>query len=100
MAGIALILMIAVATYATRVAGFALGQRTLPPVLEQFLLYVPIAVLAALVAPNLGTGSAELWPRLLGALATTITMLRVRQLWAGLVLGMVAYWIARSLLQM
>ncbi len=98
MRDLALILVVALATYATRLMGFALGGRDLPPALHRFLTYVPVAVFAALITPDLGLGTGELGPRLVGMLAAGAVVLRLRRLWAGLVAGMAAYWLARLLL--
>ena len=98
MSKLALVLAVALATYGTRVAGLALRERRIPPAMERFLAYVPMAVFAALITPSLGVGTGEVAPRLLGAGAAALAMLRVRQLWVGLVAGMAAYWLARLLL--
>ena len=90
------ILAVAAVTYATRLAGFALGRRPVPPAVEWFLAFVPIAAFAALVAPGLAVGG-ELAPRLLAATAAAIAVLRSGKLWAGLAAGMAAYWVARAL---
>lgn len=91
-----LILAVAAVTYATRLAGFALGRRGVPPAVERFLAFVPVAAFAALVAPGLGA-NGEMVPRLLAAAATTIVVLRVGTLWAGLGIGMAVYWATRWL---
>jgi branched-subunit amino acid transport protein len=95
---LALILAVAATTYLTRVAGFALSGRAVPLVLDRFLVYVPVAVFAALITPDLGLGTPQMAPRLLGAAAAAFVVLRTRQLWAGLALGMAAYWLARAAL--
>lgn len=92
------ILVVAAVTYATRLAGFALGRRAVPPAVERFLAFVPVAAFAALVAPGLTVGGGELAPRLLAATAAAIAVLRSRKLWLGLATGMAAYWAARALL--
>jgi branched-subunit amino acid transport protein len=85
-------------TYATRLTGLLLGRRTVPDLAARFLDYVPVAVFAALITPDLGVGSGQLLPRVLGVIAAALIVLRVRQLWAGLAAGMAVYWIARALL--
>jgi len=90
-----LIVAVAVVTYATRVVGFTLVSRTLPPRFDRFLRYVPVAVFAALVAPGVGIGGAALAPRLVGAAAAVVAMRRTGQLWAGLAAGMGGYWLVR-----
>ena len=87
-----------IVTYATRLSGFVLGGRQIPRALDIFLNYVPAAVFAALITPSLGFGTRDLTPRLIGVIAATVVVLRVRQLWAGLGTGMLAYWLARALL--
>lgn len=97
MANFGLILAAALATYATRLLGFGLGGREIPPALGRFLAYVPIAVFAALIAPDLGFGNAELAARGFGAVAAAIAAWRTRQLWAGVAMGMAVFWLARGL---
>ena len=53
---------------------------------------------AALITPNAGVGTRQLAPRLIGLVAAALVVLRVRGLWAGLVAGMAAYWLARAAL--
>jgi uncharacterized membrane protein len=93
----ALILAVALATYTTRIAGFFLGDRALPPRVHRYLAYVPIAVFAALIAPDAGLGTPQMVPRLVGLAAAALVVLRWNQLWAGLGAGMIAYWIVRFL---
>ena len=93
---IGVILAVAAVTYATRLAGFALGRSAVPPAVERFLAYVPVAAFAALVVPGLAAGG-ELAPRLLAATAAAVSVLRSGKLWAGLAAGMAAYWAVRAL---
>ncbi len=93
-----LILAVALVTYATRLGGFRLGQRDLPPFIVRFLAYVPVAVFAALIAPDLGLGGPQLLPRLAGLALATVAILRSRQLWAGLIAGMAGFWLAQAAL--
>ncbi len=97
MANLGIIVAAALATYATRLAGFGLGGREVPPVLGRFLAYVPVAVFAALIAPDLGLGGADWAARGLGVAVASVAVWRTRQLWAGLALGMVVYWVARGM---
>jgi branched-subunit amino acid transport protein len=99
-----LVLGVAVVTYGTRVAGFSLGrltgggQRALPPAFDRFLTYVPIAAFSALIVPDLADGPGALGARLLGVLAAALAVWRLEKLWAGLLLGMAAFWAAQLLL--
>jgi branched-subunit amino acid transport protein len=97
MANLAGIVAAALATYGTRLAGFGLSQRAVPPALNRFLAYVPVAVFAALLAPDLGLASGQ-WPaRLLGVAAASVAVWKTRQLWAGLAAGMAVYWMVRGI---
>jgi len=92
-----LIAAVAVVTYATRIAGFALAERELPPTMGRFLSYVPVAAFAALAAPGVAAGG-EVGPRLLAVAAAAVVVLWLERMWAGLAAGMGAYWLARLLL--
>ncbi len=97
MGNIGIILAAAVVTYGTRIAGFTLAQRQLPAIFERLLTYVPVAVFAALIAPDLGLGTIEAPARLLGIAAAALAVWRIKQLWAGLVAGMLIFWLVRAL---
>ena len=84
-------------TYATRYLGLA-GIRQPPASLRVFLDYVPIAVFAALVAPDLATGGNDVAPRLLGAGVAALVVARFGTLWACIITGMTVYWLTRWLL--
>ena len=91
-----IILASALVTYGTRYAGFALDQGSFTPGFGRFLAYIPIAVFAALIAPDLGIGTTELPARLLGITVASLAVWLTRQLWAGLAVGMVVFWLARG----
>jgi branched-subunit amino acid transport protein len=93
-----LIVAAAILTYATRIAGLSFGDRAVPPVIVRFLSYVPIAAFAALAVPGLGGTDDELVPRLAAAIVTVLVMLRTRQLWACLIVGMAVFWLTRAVL--
>lgn len=108
--GLALILAVALVTYATRLAGLLLagrlegrGRRTATrgtgglrgqtwAALDGLIGYVPVAAFAALIAPDLGLGTPEMLPRLFGATFAAVVTLWAGRLWAGLGVGMAAYW--------
>lgn len=94
----AVILAAGAITYGTRLTGLLLGRHAVPDLLSRFLAYVPVAVFAALITPDLGVGTGELLPRIAGVVVAGIVVLRARQLWAGLAAGMVGYWLVRLLL--
>lgn len=93
-----LIVVIAVVTYGTRLAGFVLGGSTVPPLVARLLPFVPVAAFAALLAPGVTAPTGEMWPRLLGAAVTALVVRRWAKLWAGLLAGMLVYRGARALL--
>lgn len=89
---VVIVLSVAVVTYLTRIAGFRLGDRRLPPFVDRFLAYVPAASFAALIAPGVAGGAGEFPARLVGAVAAALVMLRFGALWTGLLGGMAAFW--------
>ena len=89
-----LILALAAVTYGTRIAGFTVDRRRIPPQLDRALTYVPIAAFAALIVPGLSDDGGSLaLPRLAAALAAAAAVLLTRQLWASLLAGMVVLWV-------
>lgn len=88
--GMALILACAAVTYLTRIAGFALGGRPVPPLFERFLRMVPVAAFAALTAPDLLAGAAPPL-RVVAAVACGALIVTTRRLWLGLLGGMAVY---------
>jgi len=89
------VVALALATYATRIAGFAVRDRALPPALDRFLANVPVAVFAALVVAGLGVGTAEAPPRLLAVGVAAAVAARGGPLWGTLAVGLAAFWAAR-----
>lgn len=93
------ILTVAVLTYGTRLAGFAIGgpagsaTRALPPAADRFLAAVPLAAFAALIVPGIAEGPGTLPARVLAAVACAALMTRVSQLWISLGVGMLVYWL-------
>jgi branched-subunit amino acid transport protein len=91
-----LVAVIAALTYPTRYAGFALGRfggQSMPPALERFLNYVPIAAFAALVAPGVADGPGALTSRVVAIGVAAVVAIRFKRLWAALILGMVGFWV-------
>lgn len=93
-----LILAVAIASYATRIAGFTLNRKAIPRRLDRMLTYVPIAAFAALIVPSLsGEDSGLDAIRIAAAALAAVAVLLTRQLWAALLAGMVIYWVLGSL---
>lgn len=91
-----LIAVIAVLTYLTRISGFLIGGRPIPPMLDRFLGYVPVAVFAALVVPNVAPTSEHVVARVVAVVLAGLVAFRVRQLWASIGAGMVFFWVMRA----
>jgi uncharacterized membrane protein len=88
------ILLMAVATYALRAGGYWLmGRVTLSPRLEAGLVYLPGAVLTALVVP--ATIEAGL-PGVLALGAVAVVMRRWGNLFLALVAGVAVVWLVRQ----
>lgn len=87
------ILGMALVTFAVKAAGLLLANR-LPRhgFAAAWLKHIPGAVLAALVAPALVTGSAA---ELIAAAATTAVYLVSRNLFAAMAMGVLAVYLAR-----
>ena len=88
-----IIISVAVLTYLTRIAGFRLGDRQLPATFDRFLAYVPVAAFAALAIPGVAEGAGTFPARLIGAILAALVVLRIGHLWAGLLAGMVGFWV-------
>ena len=95
MSMVVMILVMALVTYLSRFAGLALGSLRVPPFWQRFLHFVPIAVFAALVVPDL-PGTRGEWPiRLIAAGLAGIATWRFKALWVGILVGMLAFWALR-----
>jgi branched-subunit amino acid transport protein len=90
---LSIILSVAALTYLTRIAGFRLGDRHLPPAFDRFLAYVPIAAFAALALPGVAEGAGAFPARLAGAALAALAVIRFGHLWTGLLAGMVGFWV-------
>lgn len=92
------------ATFATRLSFIALfAQTELPHWLRRALYYVPPAVLAAIITPQLLSGApgqnmALDAPRIIAALLALVVAYRTRSTLLTIVLGMAALWGMRALL--
>ena len=87
----------ALVTYLTRYAMIAVLGHQVPPLVQRWLRHVPVALLAALIAPAVlaPQGSLEigmpLWITLLG----TIVAWRTRSVFWTVAAGMAAFWVVR-----
>ena len=90
-----LILALAVASYATRIAGFTFDRDSIPRQLHRALAYVPVAAFTALVVPGLrASEEGSLDPiRIAAAILAALVVLLTRQLWAALLAGMAVFWL-------
>lgn len=95
----AVILGMALVTYATRALAIFLLSRRLPPALERFLGHIPAAVFAALLAPPLLAPEGLLSPGLPAAAAIPAAAVawRTRQVFPTILAGLGSYWLLRWL---
>jgi branched-subunit amino acid transport protein len=68
----------------------------LPPFWLRFVRFVPIAVFAALITPNLEGTRGEGLERFVAAALCGVLAWRTKQLWIGLFAGMLAFWGLRT----
>lgn len=91
------LVLMALVTYGPRLAGFALSGRSVSSFWRRFLNFVPVAVFAALITPALPGDSGEVEVRLVSAIIASFVIWYRRSLWLGIVVGMSAFWLLRSL---
>lgn len=89
------IMAAAAVTYLTRIAGFGLVGRQIPPAVDRFLFMIPVAAFAALTVPDLLTGTAPPL-RVVAALAAAGLTLTTRKVWLGILAGMVVFFALRA----
>ena len=88
-------------TFATRLSFIALLERIkLPPTFQRALRFVPIAVLSAIIAPELGyynnvLALAPTNPRLLAGIVATLVAFWTKNVFWTLLAGMAVFWILR-----
>lgn len=88
--------MVAV-TFGSRLAGL-LVTKPLPPFWVRFMRFVPVAVFAALVTPNLEGARGEGLERVAAAVICGALAWRTKQLWIGLFAGMLVFWALRAVI--
>ena len=91
------ILALAAVTFATRLSFMGLfAHVVLPRLLQRALAYVPPAILAAIIAPQVFPVVQELptleWPRLVAALVAFAVAFRTRSTVATVCIGMLVLW--------
>lgn len=97
MSTLAIIAGMALVTFLTRYTMVALLGREIPPLLRGWLRYVPVAVLAALIAPaaiapqGRPTAGVSLWASLAGA----IVAWRTRSVVWTIAAGLLVFWLLR-----
>ena len=84
-------------TYFTRYAMLAAMDRELPTAVRRWLVYVPAAVLAALVAPAglAPAGRIEFGPSTVAMIAGAFVAWRTRSVFWTIAGGLAAYWLCR-----
>lgn len=92
-----IVLALAAATFVTRLSFIGLlAHVELPRLLQRALSYVPPAILAAIVAPQVFPVVRDLptfdWPRLIAALVAFAVAFRTRSTLATVCIGMLVLW--------
>lgn len=98
MENMGVVLAVAGATYLTRIAGFSIGRRPIPPLLDRFLAYVPVAAFAALIVSGVDPAGPDLLPRVIAVILAGIAVLKWKALWSALAAGMASFWLLAFLL--
>ena len=89
-----IILLVAVGLIVLRISGFYLGRATFSPGWTRFMRYTPYGALTALVISGLTRQTTGSWPVYLVAMLAAIAAVRyTRQMWAGVLVGMGAFWV-------
>jgi len=98
------VLVIGAATFLMRLSFIGLaGRYRLPPLVERALRYVPVAVLTALIVPDLlahgggldlGLSNARLW----AGVAAIVVAWRTRNVVATVAVGMGALWLLAAVM--
>ncbi len=89
----------AAVTYLTRYSMIAMLGRELPPPVQRWLRYVPVAVLTALITPAALSpgGRLEFGPHTWAVAVGAIVAWRTRSVWMTIVGGMVTFWIFQAI---
>ncbi len=89
----------ALATYFTRYAMIALLGQEMPSLLRRWLRYVPVAVLAALIAPAAlaPQGRLEIGLHAWAVLAGAVVAWRTRNILLTILGGVAAFWLLQML---
>ena len=99
-----LVLGMGLVTYIPRwVPIFFLSRRQLPPWFAEWLDFIPVAILSALVFPELITAGSPryldlLRPEFIVAVPTFVFALKTRSLGGTVVTGMLLFWLAGKLM--
>jgi branched-subunit amino acid transport protein len=92
-----LILSMALAVYALRLAGFLLASTAVPPTWERALGFVPVATLTALVVASLVGRPDERPLRLIAAVGAGLAARYSGRAWLCIVVGLAIYGFLRLL---
>jgi branched-subunit amino acid transport protein len=94
-----IMICIGILTFATRLSFIALLERIkLPAAFQRALRFVPIAVLSAIIAPELGLREGALFlsptnPRLIAGIIATAVAYFTKNVIATIIVGMAAFWL-------
>lgn len=93
------ILVLGVLTYLTRLSFIALwGRLRMPEKVQRALYFVPVAVLSAMITPELMTvqqpsSFSLVNPRLLAGVLAVVVAYRTRNVFLTILAGMVMFWL-------
>ncbi|MCX6078742.1 MAG: AzlD domain-containing protein [Chloroflexi bacterium] len=96
-----IMIILGLLTFATRLSFIALLERiNLPRNFQRALRFVPIAVLSAIIAPELAYSNNQLAisitnPRLLAGLIATLVAYRTKNVILTIIIGMSAFWLLK-----
>jgi branched-subunit amino acid transport protein len=93
----AMIFLYAFILFACRVSGFLTKEKQLPPLLQEYLSYVPIAVYAAFVVPSMSREPELFGIKLLALIVTGFVIWRFRQQSLAILVGLVVLLLAQLL---
>ena len=98
------LVIVGLLTLATRLSFILLLDKWKPPeIFQRGLRYVPLAVLSALVFPDVLMRNSQLaippdWPRLLGAVTASIIAWRSKNIFLTIAAGMIVFYLLRFLM--
>ncbi len=82
--------------FSVRFAGFLPQNKTLSPFWERFFRYVPLGTFTALVVPAYTKANGNLLPELLATGVAAVSVRASKQMWVGILTGMLTFWLVKD----